>query len=502
VGGVATAPDGRRLIDRARRRSAVGITGANLIGGAIVFGFLLIIPVRGGPPLDEVLAVNVPVGVAFMFFAAWLGPHWGGKIGERRMRWLREGRAPDEREQRRFLRTPLDQLIVPGSIWAAASCVFSLINLPLSTELAGRMGTAMVMGGLTAGAASYLVGERILRPITARALATGGVPVRPVVPGVVTRTVLVWALACGVPVAGIVMVASGVLNGDTPRSDATMWSIIFLAAFALVSGAVALVVQARTIAEPIQAVRQGLARVERGDLDTDIPIWDASEVGLLQAGFNRMGAGLREREQLQDLFGRYVGEDVARRALDAGVELGGAVREAAVLFVDVVGSTSLAARMKPEEVVTRLNEFFATVLAVVREHGGWVNKFEGDAALCVFGVPTETDDIAGSALAAARALCRRLERDSPLDAGIGVSAGEVVAGNVGAAERFEYTVIGDPVNEAARLTELAKTRTPRVTASEAAVGRASEAEAALWRPADEVTLRGRSRPTRVYVPAA
>src|SRR2546423_589840 len=255
------------------------------------------------------------------------------------------------------------------------------------------------------------------------------------------------------------------------------------------------------MAEPIRSVRDGLDRVERGDLDGDITVWDASEVGLLQAGFNRMGAGLREREQLRDLFGRYVGEDVARRAVDAGVELGGEVREAAVLFVDVVGSTSLAATLPPQEVVARLNAFFAIVLEVVAEHGGWVNKFEGDAALCIFGVPTAGEDDAAHALAAGRALAERLERESPLDAGVGISAGEVVAGNVGAAERFEYTVIGDPVNEAARLTELAKQSRPRVLASEAVLQRASGREGERWEVGEEVNLDGRSEPTRVAVPA-
>src|SRR5205085_8945058 len=128
-------------------------------------------------------------------------------------------------------------------------------------------------------------------------------------------------------------------------------------------------------------------------------------------------------------------------------------------------------------------------------------KFEGDAALCVFGVPTATSDPAGRALATARALARRLDADSPLEAGVGVSAGEVVAGNIGAAERFEYTVIGDPVNEAARLTELAKEHSPRVLASGRAIGRAAPEEAAHWQLGDEVTLRGRSEPTVLAAPS-
>ena len=146
-----------------------------------------------------------------------------------------------------------------------------------------------------------------------------------------------------------------------------------------------------------------------------VAVSDGSEVGLLQAGFNRMVAGLEERERLRDLFGRQVGEDVARRALERGVELGGEERDVAVLFVDLVGSTQLAAERPPAEVVALLNAFFGAVVAVVGAHGGAVNKFEGDAALCVFGAPLARDDArrrrarrrAGAARAAARGACPR-----------------------------------------------------------------------------------------------
>ena len=129
-----------------------------------------------------------------------------------------------------------------------------------------------------------------------------------------------------------------------------------------------------------------------------------------------------------------------------------------------------------------------------------MNKFEGDAALCVFGAPVDQPDHAARALRAAVAIRDALGSIAGLDAGIGVSSGRAVAGHVGSARRYEYTVVGDPVNEAARLTELAKAHPGRIVVSEATVT-AAGASSDGWRPGECVTLRGRSRPTQTFVPA-
>jgi adenylate cyclase len=278
-------------------------------------------------------------------------------------------------------------------------------------------------------------------------------------------------------------------------------TVIFLGAIALAVGLVTLLVAIRSVAHPVRGLREAMARVEAGDTEVRLPVDDGGEVGLLQAGFNRMVVGLRERDHVRDLFGRHVGEEVARSALARGLELGGELRDAAVLFVDVIGSTPFASTRDPREVVETLNRFFGIVVEVVTLHGGWVNKFEGDAALCAFGAPAEHPDAATTALAAARQLRGRLRLElGALDAAIGVSAGPVVAGNIGAANRYEYTVIGDAVNEAARLTELAKGEPSRLLASEAIVSRAGAHEAKGWNMGEPVLLRGRPRPTRVAVP--
>ena len=211
--------------------------------------------------------------------------------------------------------------------------------------------------------------------------------------------------------------------------------------------------------------------------------------------------GLRERQQLQDLFGRHVGQEVAAQALDRGSELGGESRRASAFFVDLIGSTAMAEVLPPGEVVATLNAFFEAVVEEVSAEGGWVNKFQGDGALCVFGVPAHQPDHEARALRAARSLRDRLVElsiDHPgLHAGIGVSSGTVVAGNVGSRERFEYTVIGRAVNEAARLTDLAKSRPGRALAAASAV-QAAGTEGANWAARGTVGLRGQSGPTHVY----
>ena len=266
-----------------------------------------------------------------------------------------------------------------------------------------------------------------------------------------------------------------------------------------------LYVATRSLVVPLLELRGAVDRVTNGDLEVSLNVNDGGEIGMVQAGFNRMVAGLRERQTQEDLFGRHVGTDVARLAVAQGdVALGGERREVGIVFVDVIGSTQLAQTRAPEEVVAILNQLFATIVRVVSDEGGWVNKFEGDGALCVFGAPVSTNDYAQRALRAARTLRRELLAlamvEPALDAAIGVSAGTAVAGNVGAEQRYEYTVMGSPVNEASRLTTEAKQRLGRVLASEEVVSR-SGTERSDWRVAGEVLLRGYEHPVLAYEPA-
>jgi adenylate cyclase len=491
-----------RVAERVRGRLRYGTIAANAAGGLVVFVFIAFALPRpdGVKHPVRLLALNAGVFAACAAVSFPLASMYLMRIWKERVGWASSMREPSERERELTLRFPLTQQLVIGVLWVLAALVFAALNAPFSVELAANAAVTIVLGGLVTAALGYLFSERLLRPITALAL-DGAVPARPQLPGVAARALLSWTLGTAVVLLGLALVGIGGLSEDRFSRQRLSIIVLVLSVAGIAVGFAITLALARSLADPIEALRRAVGRVEQGDLEHGVAVDDGSEIGLLQAGFNQMLAGLRERERLRDLFGRQVGEDAVRHGLEHGVKLGGEAREAAVLFVDLRGSTALAETRDPTEVVSLLNGFFAIVVEVVAAHGGWVNKFEGDAALCVFGAPLPDAQAASHALRAARLLAGRLCIAMPqIAAGIGVSAGRVVAGNIGAARRFEYTVIGDPVNEAARLTELAKRTPEHVLASDAALSRADPEEAGRWLLGSEVTLRGRSAATAVAAP--
>ena len=496
--------EAERFVNAVARRLRLVGWSAGLIGTAVVFvaiGFL--IPVFYDPSeRDDIGREALPwvLGFAMLGGAAitWLF----GRDAKSALAWIREGREPDEREHHMTLQLATRAAMLDAIAWWVGGIFLGALMVHHSLGFAAVVTSAIWLGGETCSAVLYLLYERILRPVTALALAVRE-PERSVAPSIRNRLLFAWSLGTGVPILGVLVV--GVVGVTKPGVEAeyVAAACVFLGSVAVVVGLFATLVSARAITDPVISVRRALDRVADGDFKAEVPIDDASEVGRLQAGFNRMAEGLRERERIRDLFGRQVGKEVARAALDRGTRLGGEEREIGALFVDLSGSTAMALAMPPAELVRLLNRFFRVVIEVVEEAGGVVNKFEGDAALCVFGAPVASEDPAGEALAAARSLADRLEREVPeIDFGIGVSAGPAVAGNVGAEHRFEYTVIGDPVNEASRLCELAKERAERVVASGATLDRALGRESEIWELGDSTVLRGRLDATALASPRA
>ncbi|HWB68331.1 MAG TPA: adenylate/guanylate cyclase domain-containing protein [Mycobacteriales bacterium] len=491
---------GRGVLIRARFGVTVAVFFANIIGAATAaLEALFVVPEPHVGHLRSLLTENAEAAFGYTLFGAAVGL----TLAHRKMRslagWLLAERAPSPDEQRAVLRAPRALAGIVGWLWSVAAIVFGVINGLHDPQLGARIATLVFGSGVVTAAASYLFAERLLREAAGRALTAAESPQR-IAQSVVGRALSTWMLGTGVPMLGIVLLGVASLAGLAGTRWQLALAMVVLGADCLITGFVLTAVATAASADPIRSVRRGLADLEAGNLDAAVTVYDGTELGLLQAGFNRMAAGLRERERLRDLFGRHVGVDVARRAIEDGVALGGEQRDVAVLFVDVVASTQFAAHRPPTQVVESLNRFFAVVVGVVEAHGGLINKFTGDAALAIFGAPTAVPDCADRALAAACDLAERLAAEVPeFDSGIGVAAGLAVAGNIGTPQRLEYTVIGDPVNEAARLTEVAKTMPGRVVASGEVIKRATRPPAD-WRFVEEIVVRGRDVPTQVFVP--
>jgi adenylate cyclase len=473
---------------------------ANLIG--IGVACLVIMVAFPTPSVFDSDAVWVTLVFNPIYIGAALvvGVFWATRRVIRNVRWAIEERTPTLQDQRNTFFAPWRLTRVVLALWALGTALITIMYGTISSAYIPKVLIGISFSGIVVCASCYLLTEFALRPVAAQALEVGPPP-RRLAPGLLGRTMLVWAVGSGVPVLGILLAAIIFLSLRNVTATQFGVAIGILAVFALIFGATLMWILSWLTATPIRVVRAALTRVEKGDLDTNLVVFDGTELGQLQRGFNTMVHGLRERERVRDLFGRHVGREVAAAAEKEQLELGGAERHVAVLFVDVIGSTQIIANRPPIEVVELLNRFFGVIVDEVDRHHGLLNKFEGDATLAIFGAPVRLEHPEDEALAAARCITKRLRAEVPeCPAGIGVSAGEVVAGNVGAKERFEYTVIGDPVNEAARLSELAKNRPSRLLASATAVEAAHEQEQQCWSIGEAVTLRGRDEETRLACP--
>jgi adenylate cyclase len=470
------------------------VTFVNVAGGIVVGALLYALNASTRVSSDTRLLV-LTIGAVYGVAAILGGALFAFILQGRTLRWVARNRIPTIPEAQRALRNPLDLAVVTGVLW-----VFGALVMAIVAGASGAPGSAifglsggLVLAGLTTAGVTYMITLRVGKPVTIIALSVCGPNEALQLFNIRVRMVLNWLLASGIPLFGIILILSA------PRgSTHIVGAGIFAAVIALITGATASSLLARAIGDPMRTLAAALRRIGQGDLDTEVSVDDIGEIGQLQQGLNDMVAGLRERERIQDLFGRHVGPAVAEEAILGGVTLSGEAREVVALFVDITASTSMTRRTDPIEFVGMLNRFFGIVVEAVEEHGGLVNKFEGDAALCIFGAPVELANPAAAALAAARTIRDLVAEGGEVEVGIGVAAGPVIAGQIGHATRLEYTVIGDAVNEAARLTDLAKRVDGHILASEVTVDAATDEEREHWTRGRVFRLRGRDAPTHTY----
>jgi class 3 adenylate cyclase len=274
-------------------------------------------------------------------------------------------------------------------------------------------------------------------------------------------------LARGDQVIGVIGVALPT-TGLSSRGDAT--ASVILAMSMISSAAIVLIglLLARRIIRPITTLVSASQAVAQGNLTLQVPVENRDELGTLTTAFNEMVSGLRERERIRDILGRFVSPAVAELVLRRPLDLSGELRTLTIMFTDIRDFTAMAESQDAAEVVRTLNQYFTIVANAAELHGGLINKFGGDSTLVLFGL-TDTDAnpcrSARAAIDTALLIDREIARLNearqaealePIMVGIGVNTGPVIAGLVGTEQRMEYTAIGDPVNLSARIQALTR----------------------------------------------
>lgn len=483
---------GQREFGLLRARYLSGLLFTYLVASVEV---IVILRMVAGP------RIHVVAALALSLTAAIVGSGLTAARLSSALSWYRCGETPTADQRASAAMLPFRLARVQGAVWVAVGISLLALHYDAGPQVLSLIGICMAFVAVAGGFMNFLLLQRLLRPVFVVALADVTV-LRRRRHRVGVRLLVTWGLYSAIPLVGIAALVLGNHFRWLIPSEATITTpVLILAGVGIVAGLRGMTLAARSVADPLREVTDRMGHVGAGRYEVRTPVYDSSEIGYLQLGFNDMVAGLVEREQLRDLFGRHVGRDVAEHALQRGQDFTGRVCETGVVFIDLAGSTALAATSSPDRVAAILNAFFRIVVGVIGEYGGYINKFEGDAALAIFGAPLALGDPCAQALGAARALREALTADREMpNFGIGVTYGAVFAGNIGAEDRYEYTVIGDPVNEAARLSDLAKTKAGRLLASAITVAGSGSDEAAHWQTGEDVLLRGRQQVTTLAEP--
>ncbi|VAW68221.1 Adenylate cyclase [hydrothermal vent metagenome] len=266
-------------------------------------------------------------------------------------------------------------------------------------------------------------------------------------------------------IAGNVIVTFSKQRMDQSLQKSRFIIIMITALMSLIAMLIAFIMS-RHLSKPIYNLVDASKAIGDGNYRFRLSERRNDEIGELACAFNQMAKGLLQKTQVEDAFSKYVSSNVAQEVLAnlEQVELGGKHVHASVLFADIVGFTSISEQLPPEEITKILNEYFSIIAKIAKKHNGHIDKFMGDCAMLVFGVPDYSKEHSYNAAACAVMIRdtvqqlnqRRIKQNKiPIHFKIGINTGVMVAGNLGSNDRMEYTVIGDPVNLASRLAGIA-----------------------------------------------
>ncbi|HYD56497.1 MAG TPA: adenylate/guanylate cyclase domain-containing protein, partial [Burkholderiales bacterium] len=269
----------------------------------------------------------------------------------------------------------------------------------------------------------------------------------------------------------------------------------------------------RNLVRPVLDLLRGTQAVEKGDLDVKIVVRTRDEIAQLAGSFNHMVGELRQKEQIKEMFGKYVDPRVVSGLLDEKA-FGdtGARRVMTVFFSDLQGFTTLSERLTPEGLVKLLNQYFTQMAEAIRAQQGLIDKYIGDSVMAFWGPPF-TGEADHARLACLAALDQRARMNvfvtkipdilgvrkgvlPDLRVRMGICTGEVTVGSIGSDDARSYTVIGDTVNLASRLEGVNKQYHTEIIVAEDTWKLAKDIVEV--RELDAVRVVGRNQPVRLY----
>ena len=488
------------------------------MGAVVTFAYFRYVdPATGGigqrPGAFE-LAFSVAAFALLAILGYMLGRRWTGGIR------MRDGEPADAEMRRRAVLVPYVIAGITTMGWVAAGVIWGAL-LPFlmgafswDVFLRTLFGTTVV-SGTVASLAVFLSVERRWRRAVPELFPTGGLVRVPGAPRlrVRSRLLVVFLVISVLPVSvlGVVAYTRAVELAGAPPG-ATMFlarDLLLLVLFVIAVGIGAALVLAvsvsRSVAEPLGDLAAAMGRVEQGQLDTRCPVVSNDEIGEVAEGFNQMIGGLRERERVTEMFGRYVSREIRDEILAGRVSLDGTQADVTILFSDLRDFTPWVEATDPREVVRDLNAYFSEMEGAIRGSGGLVLQYIGDEIEAVFGAPVGDAHHADQAVHAAREMSRRLaawnaERaragKPPLRHGIGIHTGTVLAGSIGSRDRLSYALVGDTVNLASRIQGLTKDVGVEILVSGATQERLADPSALIRVSAARV--KGRSAEVEVY----
>ncbi|MCF8062961.1 MAG: HAMP domain-containing protein [Deltaproteobacteria bacterium] len=475
-----------------RRRIFLGFYLRNL--GANVLGFATIAVLNALTPLEffrvqrAILLYEGEWREFFLFYPLVLGlvailQYWVQQPVAAMARDLEQEREPGEAQaiqaRRRLINLPyitaLVNLCVYLAVPAAISATFYLwLNAPPRISLFVFI-RAFMIGGIAAGLSFFLVEDHARRTLVPAFFPEGRlVDVAGAIRIPLSRRIrMLYASGTSIPMVILLVTLffaaweagrDGGIGAEAFARGVFAFTVALCLIFLVIALRLNFLVQ-RSIVEPLQEMLAAVRRIRSGDYGRRIQVLSNDELGVLGDAGNQMIDALEERRRIRKAFGRYVTPEIRDEIMAGKIPLDGERREATLLFVDLRGFTSYVEANEPEEVIRSMRSYFTAMEAAVRAHSGIVLQYVGDEMESVFGVPLHDPEHADRAVRAALEMRRNLEAlnrererggKSPFRHGIGIHTGMVLAGITGSDKRLSYALIGDTVNLAARIEDLAR----------------------------------------------